>query len=179
MTVITLNKRDIEKCRKFAHDRATCPTAGIYKARGGFKYVDVLAGAMGDIAVFLMLKKRYKTVVPPDFTLYGVGEKSYDADIITRNKNFHVKCQTTRSQQRYGSSWLMQKNDPILAKPTDKDYLVFTNVDIEKGEVTIHGEWLIKDLIEQGKVGECKVASYAKTKVAFYLDDLVPERSEV
>jgi hypothetical protein len=67
----------------------------------------------------------------------------------------------------------MQKNDPILSKPTDKDYLVFTNVDIDKGEVEIHGEWLIKDLISDGKVGECKVASYAKTKVAFYLEDLV------
>ena len=175
---IKLNQKDIAKCKKFAHDRSVCPTAGIYKARGGFKYVDVLAGAMGEIAVFLMLKKRYKTVIPPDFTLYGIGEKSYDADIITRNKNFHVKCQTTRSKERYGSSWLMQRNDPILSKPTNKDYLVFTNVDIDKGEVEIHGEWLIKDLIEQGKVGECKLASYAKTKVAFYLKDLIEDEKE-
>ena len=71
----------------------------------------------------------------------------------------------------------MQRNDPILSKPTNKDYLVFTNVDIDKGEVEIHGEWLIKDLVEQDLVGECKLASYAKTKVAFYLKDLIGDEN--
>lgn len=174
--IIKLSKKDIDKAKQFAHLRATSSSRSHYKFRGGFKYVDVLSGAMAEIAVFLVLKKKYKSVSPPDFEIYSTKNKSYDADLRTRNKNYHIKSQTAESRSRYGASWLMQRNDPILAAPTDKDYLIFTNTNIEDGEVEIHGEFLIKDLIASGKVGECKLASFGKTKVAFYLEDLKDDK---
>lgn len=169
MIEIKLTQEEIWKCIMFAHERSLHCTK-LYTARGGFKYIDILCGAMGEMAVWKWLKETRKSISEPDFSILDPKDKSYECDLKDRTRNYHVKSQTYTSRDRYGESWLLQKKDPILSEPSNKDYLVLTNVHTFSGIITIHGMWQVSNILD--KIGEPKVPSFRATKAAIYLEDI-------
>lgn len=167
--IIWLNKTDIQKCKDFANKRTQ---TDLYEKRGGFKKIDIISGAMAEMAVYKLLKFREVAVKKPDFTIHEKKDKSFDADLSDGLHKFHVKGQNLISKKRYGASWIMQRYDPILKKPERMNYLVPCTVDTETGRVEIYGVYSIMSLVDNGCIGECKVPQFRNTKVALYLDQL-------
>lgn len=172
MRVFTLylTKKDIKLCKSFTRQRVG--DSDLYKKRGGFKEVDILSGAMAEIAVYRLLKSRGVDVDHPDFSIHEKGRKSYDADLSDGYHHFHVKGQTLESKQKYGASWIMQRKDPIINSPEKLHYLVPSTVDTVTGRVEIYGIFSMPSLVKNGCIQECKVEWFRKTKVALYLHTL-------
>lgn len=167
MKQLTLNKKDLEKALKFANAREG--SSSLYKSRGAFKYEDIVVGALAEIGVYKLLKSYGITTSPPDFSIHS--SKSFDADLVDEEGyHFHVKGQSLSSEKRYGSSWLMQRWDPILKEPKRKHFLVPCVVDLNELVVTIHGIISIPSLVDNYCIGECAVPSFRKSKVAIYLN---------
>lgn len=167
---IYLTKTDQKKARQFADKRVE--DSDLYKKRGGFKKIDIVSGAMAEIAVYKLLKSRGVAVDHPDFTIHEKGRKSYDADLTDGYHHFHVKGQTLESKEKYGASWIMQRKDPIINNPEKLHYLVPCTVCTETGRVEIYGIYSIPSLVNQACIQECKVEWFRKTKVALYLHTL-------
>jgi len=168
---IKLNDRQKARCVAFAEARKG--DKALYEKRGAFKIEDLIAGAMGEIAVWKYLRARgFSDVTKPDFTIYDKKDKSYDADIMANGKHIHVKSQTRESERRYGPSWIMQRHDPCLKKIQYNHYMVPCVVDIGSNTVEIFGAIGLKQIIEGGHIGELKVPWMRKTKVAIYMETL-------
>jgi hypothetical protein len=165
---ITDNER--ETADGFAHARME--SSSLYQKRGGFKAEDIVSGALGEIAVYKVLKKAGYELRKPDFDIYDTRGKSYDADLRIKNKHFHVKSQTKESAEKYGRSWLCQRRDPLFAKGGYNHYLVTTVVDLDKNEVEVLGFFPMYSVLKKDLVGECKLEWFRKTKVAIYFKDL-------
>lgn len=168
-----LSKADMKRSRDFAKKRVEADTA-LYEKRGGFKSIDIVSGAMAELAVYRVLKTYGVDLGFPDLKIHTVKNKSYEADLTDGLHHFHVKGQTLESKKRYGPSWLMQRNDPILKNPQRLNYLVPCTVCVDTGRVEIYGIFSILSLIQNNCVGECKVPWFQKTKVALYLDHIEP-----
>lgn len=167
---INITEKERQVCEEFADARLE--SAGLYKRRGGFKEEDIIAGAMGEIAAYKVLKKAGHDLRKPDFEIYNTRDKSYDADLRIKKKRFHVKSQTKQSANRYGKSWLCQRHDPLFKGSGYNHYMVPTVVDLEKNEVEVLGFFPMASVITKGCIGECKVPSFRATKVAIYFDSL-------
>jgi len=172
-----LSKTDIKRAKKFAKDRYDADT-NLYERRGGFKIEDVISGAMAELAVYRVLKEKGVEVGFPDFKIYAAKDKSYSADLTDGLHNFHVKGQTLESKKRYGASWLLQRNDPLINEPQKLNYIVPCTVCLESGRVEIYGILSAFSLVQNYCIGECKVPWFQKTKVALYLDHIEPIFSE-
>ena len=172
-----LSKADIKRAKKFAQSRYEADTA-LYERRGGFKIEDVISGAMAELAVYRVLKEKGVEVGYPDFKIYEAKDKSYAADLTDGLHHFHVKGQTLESKKRYGASWLLQRNDPVIASPERLNYIVPCTVDLETGRVEIYGILSALSLVQNHCIGECKVPWFQKYKVALYLDHIEPIFSE-
>lgn len=145
----------------------------LYQKRGGFKRLDILVGAMGEIGAWKYFKKRGFTVSKPDFNIYEGRKKSFDADLRSGKRHFHIKAQSQVSVKRYGYSWLMQRSDPVLKKVQYNHYMVPCAVDLEKNIVEIFGCISFKAILEKGLIGECKHPAFRTYKVAIYLESLM------
>ena len=165
---IKLTKRDIEKATEFTTLRTK--DSALYQKRGGFKSVDILTGALGELAVYRLLKSRSIKTNKPDLTIHN--NKSYDADLTDGTNSYHVKSQNMESIKRYGHSWLLQRKDPLFKDVPFRQYLIPTGVNLETNEVEIFGCMDFKTIINKDLVGECAVPFFRETKVAIYLDDL-------
>jgi len=168
---IFLNKSDMKRARKFAKARVE-DNVELYRKRGGFKEVDIIAGAMGEIAVYKLLKAQGFPVGKPDFSIHEVRKKSFDPDLTDGLHHFHVKSQTLESKSMYGASWIMQRTDPIINNPQRLHYMVPSTVDIDTGRVEIYGIMSLLSLVQNGCIGECKNEWFRKTKIAIYLDHI-------
>lgn len=167
---LKLTQKDREKVEAFADARMG--SSDLYESRGGFKRVDLVAGALGEIATYKALKKAGHDLAKPDFTIYEKGQKSFDSDLRIMKKRFHVKSQTKESAKRYGPSWLLQRHDPLFKGSGYNHYMVPTVVDVETNEVEILGIFPMATIMNKGLVGECTVPYFRKTKVAIYFKDL-------
>lgn len=171
---IKLTKTDREKVEAFADERMG--SSGLYESRGGFKRADLIAGALGEIAAYKVLKKAGHELRKPDFTIYEKGRKSYDADLQiktgTHVKNFHVKSQTKASEKLYGPSWLLQRYDPLFKGTGYNNYIVPSVVDLDTNTVELFGIFPVATVLNKDLVGECKVPHFRRTKVALYFKDL-------
>jgi len=145
---------------------------GLYAKRGVFKREDVLAGAIGEVGVYKLLRKHGFKVNKPDFEIYSKGNKSFDADLVDATRYFHVKSQTMESAKKYGHSWLLQRSDKIVKAGIRKHYIVPTNVNLTTNVVTIFGIIPTLTLHEWGCFGECAVPYFRHSKVAIYLESL-------
>ncbi len=173
---IRLTKADRKKCEEFADARCSGDTK-LYEKRGGFKRVDIVAGAMAEIATYKFLRSKGIKVSKPDFQIYEVGSKSYEADLSIGNKKFHVKGQTYQSSLMYGESWLMQKKDPLIRKPVEypnikNNYLVPCIVDIGGNNVHILGVPSFSVLHAHHCFSVPTVDRFKFTKVAIYSETL-------
>jgi hypothetical protein len=166
-----LTKPDIKRAKQFVQARVN-DNVELYKRRGGFKEVDILSGALAEIAVYKLLKSKGFPVGKPDFTIHEVRKKSFDPDLFDGLHHFHVKGQTLESKALYGASWIMQRTDPIINSPQRLHYMVPCTVDTDTGRVEIYGVMSIMSLVQNGCIGECKNAWFQKTKVAIYLDHI-------
>ena len=169
--IVFLNKTDTNRARNFAKARVA-DNVEMYHKRGGFKEIDLVAGAMAEIAVYKLLRSNDLPVAKPDFTIHTVKNKSFNADLTDGYYSFHVKGQTLESKSIYGASWIMQRTDPIINKPELLHYMVPCTVCTETGRVEIYGVMSITTLVQNGCIGECKNEWFRKTKVALYLDHI-------
>jgi len=168
---ITISKVDMKVINAFV-DRRCKENQSLYTKRGSFKRDDILVGAMGEMGVYLFLRKHGFKVSKPDFAIYDKNFKSYDADLQDEKRFFHVKSQTTGSAFRFGHSWLLQRNDKIVQQGVINNYIVPTCVDLNKREVEIFGIVSTITLHKWGCFSECTLPAWRHSKVAIYLDSL-------
>lgn len=170
---IKLTDKQMISCVEFSELRYTDKGAsGNYNKRGGFKFEDIVVGAMAEIAVYRLLKKQGFAVKKPDFTLHDASKRSYDADLCDGTRHFHVKGQSLKSAKLYGDSWIMQRTDPLLNTAPLHNYLVPCTVDLDTRVVKIHGIIPFRSLVDKNLIGECRLEWFRKTKVAIYLDQI-------
>jgi len=98
---------------------------------------DILIGKVGEFGVYNYLIKKGKVCCPPDLEIYGVINKSFDADLQCESNNIHVKSQEYYASKDFSLSWSFQKEDPLTFKPENQDFIAFTlvkglNVDVKK-----------------------------------------------
>lgn len=170
MGKINITDKEMNTIKEFADARLG--SSGHYKSRGGFKRGDLIAGAMGELAVYKLLRKHGHDLAKPDFTIYETRNKSFDADLRLGKKRIHVKSQTKDSANKYGRSWLMQRHDPIFKGTGVNHYMVCTEVDEDKQEVEVLGFFPVSTIINKGLIGECKVPMFRMSKVAIYFNSL-------
>ena len=77
--IIILTKNDLKRAEKFAQARMN-HNISQYKKRGAFKPIDLISGALGEMAVYKLLKQSYK-MTKPDLELHEVCNKSFNADL--------------------------------------------------------------------------------------------------
>jgi len=171
MRKIKLTPLDRKKAEAFADARCG-EDQSLYEFRGGFKREDILCGALGELAVYKLLKSIGLKTNKPDFTIHEKGQKSHDADLHDGFNHFHVKCQTMRSAKKYGESWLMQRRDPIVQNPQQYNYIVPCVADLINNEVKIYGLFHVPSVHKYDCFSECKVWSFRKYKVAIYNETL-------
>jgi hypothetical protein len=170
--IIRLEDKHLDLANEFAEAR-TGGGVDLYKKRGGFKKVDIVTGALGEMAVFKLLKSVGYDTNKPDFTIHDTSKKSYSADLVSsEGLKFHVKSQNLESATRYEPSYLLQRTDPIIKNPDKNDFLVPVIVNLDTLEVEIYGTIPMEEIVKQELLGECKVEWLRKTKVAIYLKDL-------
>lgn len=166
-------------CEHFA-DRRMLGSADVYAFRGEASQQkmreDILVGALAEFAVYEFLKDKVEGLTRPDITIQQAKQKTFRPDLTSPTAKFHVKAQTTRSAQRYGYSWLFQKEDRLLNFPTLDEYFVFCSVAEHSFEVKILGIALVRDIVNLELVGVPKIPKYAYTKKAIYLDDLLKSK---
>lgn len=165
---VKLSILDRELVQGFLESRGD--SKGLYEKRGGFKDVDIIAGALGELAVSRFLRKRGIRVSEPDFTIHGV--KTYSSDLTDGFKHFHVKTQTKESEKRYGSSWILQRHDPMLKKAPYRHYAALCVIDMDELVVEIKGFVSVNTLVRYGHIGECKAPMFRQTKVALYWETI-------
>jgi hypothetical protein len=174
MSIIKIDKEIVDRCSKFSEERIKSSST-LYAYRGESSKAkmveDCLIGTLGEWGAYCYLRGVGVEVSEPDMNIYPTKRKSFSADLVSSDCNFHVKSQSLSSFKRYGSSWLLQRTDKIVLSPSDSEYFLFTKVD--GSEVHILGCCLIKDIVEGGLFSECRVPAYRKTKVALYLNELI------
>lgn len=163
----------VDKCNQFADLRMK--DVKLYKERGGFKRDDVLSGALAEVGTYRAALSRLEGLSKPDFNIYEAKDKTYKSDLYTDRYNLHVKSQTKESAERYGTSWLMQRTDPILKDPKSLHYLVLTVVDLDTNVVEMMGCIPIKTIVSYDLLGECSLKWFRKYKIAIYWKDIRKE----
>lgn len=165
MSSIRLSADIIDKCRDFANKR-TDKSLALYKQRGELNrqkiFADIFHGTLAEFAVSHFLSGCSQ----PDLNIYDVPQKSYSKDLKFKDINIHVKSQALKASARYGLSWVFQKYDPLVLKPTKQDYLALTCV-LPDLTVQINGIMPARSSIFK----PLKIESYASSKTALYLTD--------
>lgn len=180
---IELKKGDYDKAHEFAEARVELSLIQ-YSRRGQSSIEkitqDIVIGALGEIAIYRMLKRLGVKVSPPDFKVYQAKKKSYEADLTDNNGNrFHCKSQSRESEQRYGASYILQYSgagtghtDKLFRNVTNRDYLVPCLVDYDSKEVTIYGCIKVETIMKKDMVKMPRVKWLEFSKRAIYLEDL-------
>jgi len=170
---IKISKYIMDKCLLFAGARLANSEKVYMKRAPTDKYKihsDLLAGIIGEYGAYKYLLSIGVKVSKPDLKLYAAKQKNFNADLQGSEIKIHVKSQTSESVKRYGHSWILQKTDPMLARPNAQDYLLFTEV--EGDEVNILGLVNVKEMVDNRLIGECRVPAFRQTKIALYLNQL-------
>ena len=176
-----LNEREINICREFANQSAGS-SLDHYKKRGQSNpekiKEDIFIGKTGELVVHKLYQEQDFELSLPDFNIYTKKKKSFAADLIGPKRNIHVKTQSMDSINKYGKSWILQKEDKIFKKYDEFDRIVLC---MSNGEtVTILAILAFSDLIKYKCIEKPKLDWLAKTKVAIYLDTIkkkVPEKN--
>ena len=168
--IIPLRTEDRAKAEMFA-DHRTKRDATFYKSsRGAFKRKDIIVGALGEMAAYKYLQKMGEIDVnEPDFSLYDLTNKSFQADLFNSGNgvHYHVKSQSKESEALYGNSYLCQKSDKLVKSPEGNHFLICTLVDLVTNEVEIVAEFCSVDI----NWGEPKLDWLKRNKVALYIGD--------
>lgn len=117
---------------------------------------DIYNGKICEFAVFNFLMLKGKGCTPPDLKIYDKMDKSFDCDLMSREKRIHVKSCRSNSD-----SWVFEKNDPLVTNPTDNDYIFLCKTD--KNKVNI-----IKILKAKDAEYKNPILKHLTTKVCIY-----------
>jgi hypothetical protein len=78
-----------------------------------------------------LIEAGYILEKPPCMLIFSQGNKSYDADLVVLGKDkqiydspkhVHVKSVSSETYKKYGASFLVQANDPIVKNPDEHHY---------------------------------------------------------
>jgi hypothetical protein len=119
----------IDICNEFA-DKVFPTNKDTYSKRNNTteNLKKILASSKAcEYIVYRHLRSCNKKCTLPDIKIYDASEKSYDADLYCYDTNIHihVKSVSTESAKKYGHSWIMQKNDPIVTNPQSNHWFCF------------------------------------------------------
>lgn len=179
---IVISEAEIEECQHFAVARLS-GSADAYKRRNQCNLEkikeDIFTGAMGELAVYHFLTHLGYNVTRPDFNIYAVRQKSYDADMHLDDLNIHCKSQHWESAKKYGISWILQYGkfgqDKLFKCRTDKDYIAMALLNKDM-TVTILGIMSIPYIFDNELIGEPKLKWFQGVKKALYIDDLPEDK---
>ena len=113
----------LARIEDFAIKQLESGSGKLYSSRGEKvatkAFFDIVNGKCGEFAAYNALCAVFPQVSEPSLEIFEKRRKSYDADLVVRDKdgtvlmNVHVKTQTADSIKRYGKSWLFQKTDKL------------------------------------------------------------------
>jgi len=179
-----ITKKDLKMATEFAEARFEKSKVH-YMQRKQFNSAkvkqDILVGALGEIAVYKMLKEDYGIKVSkPDLNVYEKAKKTFDADLQDKQgRKYHVKSQSVISSKKYGRSYILQyggngrgHTDKLFRNRSNNDYLVPTEVDTEEMVVTLFGCYRIETIFEEDMIKLPKLDYFKDIKRAIYLEDL-------
>lgn len=169
--IVRLPEKTIEICREFANKR-TDDSLKLYTMRGELKkqkiFADIFYGALAEYAVHVALEGS----TAPDLRILPKAQKSFQQDITFNGLTIHVKSQGEASAKKYGLSWVFQKQDPLITKPTGTDVLALCMV-LDDLSVDIRGFIPANSNVLHGNFKQLKVFQYRSTKLALYWDDFI------
>jgi hypothetical protein len=169
--IIRLSNEDLKKCEQFANS-VLKTNQGCYGSRGQGNAVAIVrqitVGKMAELAVYHAFKRKYPSILPPDFEVYQSKDKSHSADLISTKLDGHIKSQGAEESKKYGTSWLFQKTDPLIVRPCNKDYLILCLVKYDS--VDILGKIKATKVLDRYK--EPKLKHLKGNKLALYWDDI-------
>lgn len=171
---IELDDKTVEKCAIFAGE---CVETNIdeYKRRRQFNKTkiigDIKTGKIAECAAFSFFQNNGFNVVEPDFKIYTARKKNFNSDIIASKSNkewlIHVKSQRIEQSEKYGISWMFQKQDKLITKPKSLDVLFLCLVKAHTVDVIgIHKAKDITDIYGEPKL------TYLTSKAALYYEDI-------
>ena len=181
---IRLKKNDLKIAERFAEDRINL-SMGHYEKRGQKNIdkimYDIKIGALGEIAIYRLLKKFGIKTNKPDFTIYDKKDKSYDADFTDdKGYHFHCKSQSEESAKQYGKSYILQyggngngHTDKLFRNCTNRDFLIPCLVLLSEQEVEIFCCYKIETIFKKELIKMPKVKWLEYSKRAIYLEDLL------
>ena len=181
---IRLKKGDLKIAEQFAVDRINL-SYGHYEKRGQTNYdkivYDIKIGALGEIAIYRLLKRLGIKTNEPDFTIYEKKKKSFDADFSDNNGfHYHCKSQSEESAEKYGLSHILQYGgnghghiDKLFKSRTNRDFLIPCLVLLSEEEVEIFGCFKVETLFKKDLIKMPKIKWLEQSKRAIYLDDLL------
>lgn len=176
---IIVRKASMERAYKFALDRLG-GSKDLYKIRGENNLSkieqDIVTGAVAELAVYNFFRRNKIKTTKPDMTIYDKKKKSFKADLRSTEYNIHVKAQTFESANKYGASWLFQKEDKLFKNPSDNELLVFCLVDGDF--VNIETIVSTKQIIENELIEQPSVYRYTFTKNAIYLNSIIKKMDQ-
>jgi len=110
-------------------------SAEYYKSRNQSNdkmFMNCLTGKLAEWECYFSMKKAgYILEKPPCMLIFSQGNKSYDADLVVLGKDkqiyespkhVHVKSVSSETYKKYGASFLVQSNDPIVKNPDEHHY---------------------------------------------------------
>lgn len=174
MIKISLTDKEIQSAFEFSLKRQDDVGFYVQRCESNLTKIqkDIFVGALGEIAVHKYLITQNVISTSPDFTIYSVKQKSYQADLKVGNAGLHIKTQDHDSTARYGRSWLLQRNDPNCKSPDPDDFLVLCTRDKNPNEIIIWGIYKFSDLLAAGQMMDCAVPKFNVTKCALYMDEI-------
>ena len=170
MQTIEIPQKWIKECRKFA-EASVDSSKSTWRVNRDRAINDIFVGKMGEVGAFIHFCEVGQMPTPPDFTVYTARNKSFDADLFMGNYNIHCKTQSADSQERYGTSWILQygtRCDPLFKRRTNDD--LFVGMTLKENVVTLHTIMTVNNLFECGAVGLPAIKWLEETKRAVYFD---------
>ena len=121
---------DISLCWEFAHKQLET-SRDCYEARGlapSRLHSQIMQGKLAEIFVSRYLALHGRFTSTPDFDIHQKHFKSYDADLKLREHDLHVKSCHIDIAKKVGWGWVFQKNDPLVTRPNNNDWIVLVKV---------------------------------------------------
>lgn len=95
-------------------------------------FINIFNGKVAEWCNYFSLKDAdYIVEKPPCMQIFSQGSKSYDADLVIlgkgkevfeHKKHVHIKSVLKSNYEKYGASFLVQKNDPIVINKPDHHF---------------------------------------------------------
>lgn len=172
--VIRLDPHIWTKCQAFATS-VIGSNLDKYESRGQENFYlikeQISQGKLAEFALAYFFDVLGIPCSPPDCRIYSTRNKSFDSDLVLDNATrLHVKSITKQSAERFGLSWIFQKEDPLVMEPEPMDWVALTTI-VSPTTVKYYGSIAAENI----EYAELKKAILRKTKCAIYFDSLDKE----